>query len=78
MNVPTWASDLTLNATTRTVERGGREITLSAKEYDILEYMIYNTGVVLSREKIDDPFPTKLIQTVRGFGYRLREEREEA
>ena len=67
--------------------------------------MIYNKGVVLSREKIenhvwnfdysggtnvvdvyirylrkkiDDPFPTKLIQTVRGFGYRLREEREEA
>ena len=97
--------DLTLTASTRTVERGGREITLSAKEYDILEYMIYNKGIVLSREKIenhvwnfdysggtnvvdvyirylrkkiDDPFPTKLIHTVRGFGYRLREEREEA
>jgi two-component system copper resistance phosphate regulon response regulator CusR len=26
------------------------------------------------RAKIDDPFPTKLIRTVRGAGYRLSEE----
>ena len=28
------------------------------------------------RAKIDDPFPKKLIRTVRGVGYRLSEEEE--
>ena len=27
------------------------------------------------RKKVDDPFPVKLIHTVRGVGYVLREER---
>ncbi len=74
---------------------------LSAKEFDILEYLIINKGIVLSREKIenhvwnfdysggtnvvdvyirylrkkiDDPFEKKLIHTIRGAGYVLREE----
>ena len=35
------------------VSRGGRALALSAKEYAILEYMLRNKGVVLSRERIE-------------------------
>lgn len=95
------AADLALNAETREVSRGGSIINLSAKEYDILEYLLCNKGITLSREKIenhvwnfdysggtnvvdvyirylrkkiDDPFPVKLIHTVRGVGYVLRKQ----
>lgn len=46
--------DLTLNAKTHEVKRGEREIILSAKEFDILEYLMRNKGIVLSREKIEN------------------------
>lgn len=46
--------DLTLDRASQTVRRGNREISLSAKEYALLEYMMLNSGVVLSREKIED------------------------
>ena len=85
------------------MERDGREINLSAKEFSLLEYMMNNSGVVLSREKIEDHIwnfdyeggtnvvdvyvsylrkkidsgsSVKLIHTVRGKGYVLREEKE--
>ncbi len=45
-------ADLTVNCDTRTVSRGSMPIALSAKEFSILEYMIRNKGIVLSREKI--------------------------
>ncbi len=48
------AGDLTLDLASHRVERGGREIALSAKEYDLLEYLMCNKGIVLSREKIED------------------------
>lgn len=94
-------ADLTLDAAAHTVKRGGDTVSLSAKEYDILEYMMYNKGIILSREKIenhvwnfdysggtnvvdvyirylrkkiDDGRDIKLIHTVRGAGYVLREE----
>lgn len=94
--------DLIMDTKTHIVTRGGAEILLTAKEYDILEYMIRNSGVVLSREKIenhvwnfdyeggtnvidvyirylrkkiDDPYENKLIHTIRGKGYVLREEK---
>ena len=94
-------ADLTVDCTARTVKRGGKAVSLSSKEFAILEYMIRNSGVVLSREKIshhiwnydyeggsnvvdvyirylrkklDDGFEPKLIHTVRGVGYVLREE----
>lgn len=93
--------DLVLDTKARTVSRSGREVILSAKEFDILEYMIRNKGIVLSREKIenhvwnfeycggtnvidvyirylrkkiDEDFDKKLIHTIRGAGYVLREE----
>ncbi len=92
--------DLSLDINSHLVKRGDKIINLSAKEYAILKYMLYNVGIVLSREKIenhiwnfdyeggtnvvdvyirylrkkiDSDFDTKLIHTVRGSGYALRE-----
>ena len=48
------AGDLVLDISRRTVTRAGKEILLSAKEFEILEYMIRNKGIVLSREKIEN------------------------
>ncbi|NDO19451.1 response regulator transcription factor [Lachnospiraceae bacterium MD329] len=47
-------ADLTLDTVSKTVVRGDKNINLSAKEYEILEYMILNQGIVLSREKIEN------------------------
>ena len=44
--------DLTVDCDARSVKRGGKFIDLASKEFDILEYMIRNCGIVLSREKI--------------------------
>ena len=94
-------ADLTLDCASHIVKRAGREIILSAKEYALLEYLMRNQGVVLSREKIEDHVwnfdyeggtnvvdvyisylrkkvdgghDKKLIHTLRGMGYVLREE----
>ena len=95
-------ADLTLDAQSREVNRGDTPISLSSKEFAILEYMIMNKNVVLSRDnlerhiwsydyegssnmidvyirylrkKIDEKFEPKLIHTVRGVGYVLKEEK---
>lgn len=92
--------DLTLDTGRHTVARGSDIIDLSAKEFAILEYMMMNKGIVLSREKIenhiwnfdyaggsnvidvyirylrkkiDDGYDVKLIHTIRGKGYVLKE-----
>ena len=46
-----WVADLSLDCASHVVKRGGVEINLSAKEYALLEYMMHNQGIVLSREK---------------------------
>jgi DNA-binding response OmpR family regulator len=43
-------ADLEVNTTTREVRRGEREIDLTAREYDLLEFMARNPRRVLSRE----------------------------
>ncbi|MBQ9832456.1 MAG: response regulator transcription factor, partial [Clostridia bacterium] len=45
-------SDLTVDCDSREVRRGNTQIALSAKEFAVLEYLIRNKGIVLSREKI--------------------------
>lgn len=92
--------NLMLDSGTKSVTRGGRSIELSAKEYALLEYLMLNQGIVLSREKIenhiwnfdyeggtnvvdvyisylrkkiDEGQEVRLIHTVRGRGYVLRE-----
>lgn len=41
-----------LDMASRTVTRDGKEISLTAKEYNILEYLMQNIGRVLSRENL--------------------------
>lgn len=45
--------DLTLDIKRRTVHRGNVEISLSTREFSLLEYLMRNAGVVLSREQIE-------------------------
>lgn len=92
--------NLVLDTSTLDVKRGDKPISLTAKEFKLLEYLIINKGAVLSREtildhiwlyspeiesrvvdvyigylrrKIDEGFENKLIKSVRGFGYTIRE-----
>ena len=46
--------DLEMDLSAHMVKRGNKIIDLSAKEYALLEYLMHNVGVVLSREKIED------------------------
>lgn len=46
-------ADLTLNKSSYTVRRGNKEIQLSSKEFDVLEYLMQHQGEVLSRERIE-------------------------
>ena len=46
--------DLTLDPLSHRVERAGREIELTRKEYALLEYLMRNTGRVLSRQMIGE------------------------
>jgi two-component system response regulator MprA len=92
--------DLTLNPGTHQVFRGKEEISLTAKEFDLLELFLRHPNQVLTREQIYDHVweydfggesniievyirylrakleaggKSRLIQTVRGVGYALRE-----
>lgn len=94
-------ADLTVDTAARTATRNGRTIALSAREYALLEYLIRNRGVILSRQQIEDnlwrmdyaggtnvvdvyisylrkklelPGETKLLHTVRGMGWVLKED----
>ena len=93
-------ADLSLDSNSKTVTRAGKNIELTAKEFSLLEYMMRNKGVVLSREmiennlwnydyeggtnvvdvyvgylrkKMDTGFSKKLIHTVWGTGWVLKE-----
>lgn len=93
-------ADLRLDPVNHKVWRGQVEIVLTAKEYNLLAYMVRNAGNVLTRaniadncweypfetftniidvyinylrKKVDGKFPVKLIHTVRGQGYILKE-----
>lgn len=48
------AEDLVLCISTREVFRSGTKIDLTPKEFSLLEYMMRNKGVVLSREMIEN------------------------
>ncbi len=47
-------SDLTVDTAAKTVKRAGKDISLSAKEFSLLEYMIRNQGVALTRDMIEN------------------------
>jgi DNA-binding response OmpR family regulator len=46
------AADIELNLLTREVERAGQPIRLSSTEFELLSYLVQNSGRVLSREQI--------------------------
>jgi two-component system, OmpR family, copper resistance phosphate regulon response regulator CusR len=46
--------DLSLDPVTRRVQRGGRVIELTQKEYALLEYLMRNAGRVVSRQMISE------------------------
>ncbi len=98
-------NNLKVNTLTREVSRNDVFIELTKTEYDLLECLILNKGIVLTRDqileqvwgydfqgdtnildvyirylrnKIDSPFDEKLIKTVRGVGYTLKEQAHEA
>jgi DNA-binding response OmpR family regulator len=93
-------ADLSVNLLTREIIKKGDHIDLTKTEYDLLEYLLTNKGLVLTRDqiiehvwgydfvgdsnvldvyirylrnKIDYPYQTKLIHTIRGVGYSLKE-----
>lgn len=45
-------ADLELNLDDKTVSRGGKKISLTTKEYQLLEYLIRNKGRVVTRQDI--------------------------
>ena len=47
-------ADLSLDTTTRVVRRGDNVIDLSSKEYLVLEYLMRNKGITVSKEKIEE------------------------
>ncbi len=96
-------ADLEMDLVTHTVTRSAQPLDLTAREFELLEYLLRNQGRVVSREtiardvwketarhtpldnvidvhiarlrrKVDDRFEKKLVQTVRGVGFVLREE----
>lgn len=46
-------ADLTVDTAARSAVRAGTPLTLSAREYALLEYLIRNKGIILSREQIE-------------------------
>jgi two-component system copper resistance phosphate regulon response regulator CusR len=96
-------ADLEMDVAQRSVLRAGQQIELTAREFELLEYLFANRGRVVSREmlarniwketarqtpldnvidaqivrlrrKLDGQFERKLLHTVRGVGFVLREE----
>ena len=47
-------ADLSIDTTKRIVKRADTVIELSSKEYSILEYLMRNKGIVVSRDKIEE------------------------
>lgn len=96
------AADLDMDLAARTAARGTQQLELTAREFDLLQYLVEHQGRVVSREmiarevwketarqtsldnvidvaiarlrrKLDDQFDKKLLHTVRGVGFVLKE-----
>lgn len=94
------AGDLTLDTAQRLVLRGGEALMLTKTQYDLLEYMMRNKNIVLTRDqilqevwgydfcgdsnivdvyvryvraRIHETEENRLIETVRGVGYVIRD-----
>jgi two-component system copper resistance phosphate regulon response regulator CusR len=96
-------AELEMDTAARSVTREGKKLVLTALEFDLLEYLLRQSGRVVSREmlardvwketarytpldnvidvhiahirrKVDEPFRQKLLHTVRGVGFVMRQE----
>lgn len=47
-------ADLSVDTVSRTVKRGSDVIELSSKEYSVLEYLLRNKGIIVSKERIEE------------------------
>ncbi len=89
--------EVSINPERFEVARAGTLVPLTAREFELLSYLVRNRGRVVNREelraklwagtsaatnvvdvhirnlrkKLDDPYKTKLIQTVHGVGYTI-------
>ncbi|HEY3705122.1 MAG TPA: response regulator transcription factor [Terracidiphilus sp.] len=99
-------ADLTMDLKAHVTTRAGSVLDLTAREFELLEYLMANRGTLVSREmivrdvwkapmrystldnvidvhiarirrKVDDPFPAKLLHTIRGVGFVLRQAQED-
>ena len=72
--------DLALNPDTREVKRGGREIELTNREFELLEFLLRNQRLVVSRERLLDEVwgydPTAATNTIDVFISNLRRKLE--
>jgi len=95
-------ADLEIDLVTRKVCRADQPLELTAREYDLLEYLLRHQGRIVSREmlardlwrvkerstpldnvidvhiarlrrKVDGPFERKILKTVRGVGFVIKE-----
>ncbi len=93
---------LALNVASHSAYYGEEELALTKKEYELLEYLLKNKNIAVTREqllnnvwgyeyfgdtnvvdvyirylrqKIDDRFGVRVISTVRGVGYIIKDER---
>ncbi len=96
-------ADLEMDTLRHSASREGHELTLTSREFELLEYLLRHQDRVVSREmlardvwnetgrytpldnvidvhiahlrqKLDEPFGKRLLHTVRGVGFVLREE----
>lgn len=96
-------ADLEMDLVTRKVTRDVEQIELTAREFELLEYLMRNQRRIVSREmlsrdvwqvkdrstpldnvidvhiarlrrKVDGPFDRKLVKTVRGLGFVMKED----
>jgi len=99
-------ADLSLDLEARRVSRAGQPIELTPREFDLLVYLLRQSGQIVTRDmlardvwreanrltpldnvidvhvahlrrKVDEGHRVKLIHTVRGVGFVLREEAQE-
>lgn len=105
VSTPLAAHDLTLDPASHVVRRAGTELTLTAREFQLLELLLRNKNRVMSRHtifervwahnaavtdkvvdvyisylraKVDRGFDRPLLHTVRGGGYVLRDNPDDA
>jgi two-component system copper resistance phosphate regulon response regulator CusR len=98
-------ANLEVDVVGRSVTRASQTLDLTAREFELLEYLVRHQGHVVSREmltrdvwkeagrhtpldnvidvhvarlrrKVDDQFEQKLVHTVRGVGFVVREEQD--